>query len=225
MSQGRLGSGASRAITVGRLGLVPVIALSFMSAPAITTPALLLFMFADLFDGVLARRRGDDGLWRRALDSTVDRIAIDACFIAAAVTGAMPVLLVVAFLVRDLYCAGICASMMRERRVVLKMDLPYRALSCALAGWAFAAPFVSANARLAGAVALFAASLLAAVDLTFSVRQVRRAPTELQDAVVSAAALRRGRIERRNGAGTPVAENGVTAHSAAAGSMHQPAFS
>jgi phosphatidylglycerophosphate synthase len=197
-----------QAMTVGRIALIPVIAISFMAAPAVTSVALILFMFADLFDGIVARRRGDDGPRRRAVDSTIDRVAIDACFVAAAVTGAMPLLLVCAFLARDLYCGAICALMMAERRVAIKADLLYRGLNCVLAGWALAAPFLSANGRLAGALALFAASLLVAADLTASVRKVRRAPAVVRDKVISATALRRGLVEwepgpERPGAGAP----------------------
>lgn len=189
------GNIALGAITVSRLALIPVIAISFMSAPAITAPALVLFMFADLFDGILARHLGDDGPGRRAVDSVIDRIAIDACFVAAAVTGAMPVLLVCAFLARDVYCAAICAQMMAERRVAIKADLLYRGLNCALAGWALTAPFLSASGRLTGALVLFAASLFVTADLTLLVRRVRRAPSGVRDTVIGATALRHRRVD------------------------------
>jgi phosphatidylglycerophosphate synthase len=183
------------AITIGRIALIPVIALSFTSSPAVTSVSLLAFMFADLFDGVLARAVGDDGPARRALDSAVDRIAIDACLVAAAAVGAMPLLFVCAFLIRDLYCAVICALMMGERRVAIKADLLYRGLNCGLAGWALAAPFVSAGGRLAGAAVLFAASLVVAGDLTRSIRFVRRAPATVRSCVIAAADLRHGRVD------------------------------
>lgn len=184
-----------QALTVGRIALIPVIALSFMATPAVTSVSLILFMFADLFDGILARRAGGDGPSRRAVDSTIDRLAIDACFVAAAVTGVMPVVLVCGFLARDLYCAIICALMMAERRVAIKADLLYRGLNCGLAGWALAAPFLSAGALLTGAVVLFAASVVVAGDLTRSVRLVRRAPTVVRSRVVDATDLRHGRVE------------------------------
>lgn len=184
-----------QAMTIGRIALIPVIAISFMAAPAITSLSLALFMFADLFDGVVARRAGDDGPRRRAVDSTIDRIAIDASFVAAAVAGAMPLALVCAFLVRDLYCALICVRMIGERRVAIKADLLYRGLNCGLAGWALTAPFLSSGARLSGALVLFAASLVVAGDLTASVRKVRRAPARVRDTVISATALRHNRVD------------------------------
>jgi phosphatidylglycerophosphate synthase len=184
-------------ITVGRLALIPVIALSFMASPLITSVGLLAFMFSDLFDGILARSTGDDGPRRRAVDSIVDRVAIDACLVAAAVTGAMPPLLVCAFLARDLYCAVLCAGMMRERWVAIKADLLYRGLNCGIAAWALAAPFLSSGGRLASALLLFAVSLVAAADLTRSVRLVRRAPATVRDRVIAAADLRHHRIDWR----------------------------
>lgn len=189
------GGRALTVLTLGRVALVPLVALTFMAAPAVTTVALLAFMFADLYDGVLARRLGVDGPRRRAVDSAVDRVAIDACLVAAAVTGAMPVLLVCAFLLRDLYCAAICAGMMREREVAIKADLVYRGLNCLLAAWAMAAPLLSASGRLGTALVLFAASLLVAADLTRSVRLVRRAPALVENRVVSATRLRSRQVD------------------------------
>jgi phosphatidylglycerophosphate synthase len=182
-------------VTIGRLALVPMIAASFMSSPALTSIGLLLFMFADLFDGVLARSAGRDGPGRRVVDSVVDRMAIDACLIVAGAIGAMPVLLVCAFLLRDLYCAIICAAMVGERRVAIKSDLLYRGLNCGLAGWALAAPFLSADGRLVGAAVLLAVSIVVACDLTRSVGLIKSAPEEIRDRVISASDLRRGRVD------------------------------
>jgi phosphatidylglycerophosphate synthase len=183
------------ALTIGRLALVPVIAISFMASPLLTVAALLLFMVADLYDGILARRLGGDGPRRRAVDSIVDRVAIDACLVAAAVAGAMPIALVCAFLLRDLYCAVICVRMMRERSVAIKTDLLYRGLSCLFAGWAMAAPFLSAEGRLYSALALLVASLVVAGDLTRAVGLVRRAPATVRGRVIPAAALRRSQAD------------------------------
>lgn len=181
-------------LTAVRLALIPILAVSFMANSLVMTVALLTFMFADLFDGMLARQFGADGPRRRAEDSIVDRLAIDACLVGAAVTGAIPVVLVCAFLARDLYCAALCAQMMREREVAIKADLAYRGLNCAMAGWAIAAPFLSSTGRLASAGALFGVSIGVAVDLSRSVRLVRRAPAAVRDCVISATALRRGDV-------------------------------
>jgi phosphatidylglycerophosphate synthase len=200
MSEGRLGvQRLLTGITVGRIALIPVIAVSFMASPAITSVSLLAFMFADLFDGILARSAGNDGPRRRAVDSTVDRIAIDTCLVAAAVAGAMPLLLVCAFLARDIYCAVLCARMMSERWVAIKADLLYRSLNCGIAGWALAAPFLSTGGRQAGAMVLLAVSLVVAADLTRSVRLVRQAPLAVCDRVIAAADLRHYRADWQAG--------------------------
>jgi phosphatidylglycerophosphate synthase len=183
------------ALTVSRIALIPAIAASFLASPAVTTISLLVFMFADLFDGIVARGEGADGPRRRALDTTVDRIAIDAGLVAAAIAGAMPLLLLAGFLARDLYCGGICALMMAERRVAIKSDAFYRGLSCGFAAWALAAPFLSADGRSAGAAALFFAALLLSVDLTRSVRRVRSAPASVENLVLDAGSLRRGEVD------------------------------
>jgi len=187
------------ALTVSRIALIPVIAISFLASPAVTTAALLVFMFADLFDGIVARDQGDDGPRRRALDTSVDRVAIDAGLVAATIAGAMPFLLLIGFLARDLYCAGICALMLAERRVAIKSDLLYRGLSCGFAAWALAAPFLSAGGRSAAAAALLFAALLLAVDLTRSVRTVRSAPASVENLVLDAASVRRGHVGWRTG--------------------------
>jgi phosphatidylglycerophosphate synthase len=199
MSERRPAGKLLTALTLGRIALIPVIAISFMASPAVTAVSLLAFMFADLFDGVVARREGADGPSRRAWDSTVDRIAIDVGLVAAAASGAMAPLLLVGFLARDLYCAGICAVMIGERRVAIKADLLYQGLNCGLAGWALAAPFLSSGGRSAAAAALFLASLVVAADLTRSVQRVRSAPDSVRNLVVSATRVRRGDFDWKAG--------------------------
>jgi phosphatidylglycerophosphate synthase len=189
------GGGLPMALTVGRIALIPVISLSFMASPVITAVSLVTFMFADLFDGVLARLTGDEGPWRRAADSVVDRVAIDVCFVAAGLTGAMPALLVVAFLARDAYCSAICVGMMRERQVAIKADLLYRGLNGSLACWALAAPFLSTSGRSATALVLFGAALLVTADLRRSVRLVRRAPETVRNQVIDAGNLRNHQLD------------------------------
>lgn len=179
------------ALTVGRLVFVPIIIASFTVSAAVTTVALLLFIAADVYDGVVARRHGADGPARRALDSIVDRLAIDACLIGAWVSGAMPLPILCALLARDLYLALLCRRMMSERGVAIKADWPYRSLNLAVAGWAIVSPFVSADVRVGLAAALLSFSLLVALDLTRGVRMVLKAPPRLRDTVVDAGWLRR----------------------------------
>lgn len=182
---------ALTAVTVGRLVLVPVIIASFIVSPPITTAALLLFITADVYDGVIARRHKADGSARRALDSIVDRIAIDACLLAACVSGALPLPILCAFLARDLYLTFLCHGMMAERRVAIKADWLYRSLNLGVAAWAIAIPFISSAVRVGFAVSLLALSVIVAADLVRAVRIVRCAPPDFRNVVVDAGWLRR----------------------------------
>jgi len=181
-------------LTLARLSLVPVILLSFMRVPALTAAAIALFVFTDVFDGVLARNQGADGPRRRGLDSMVDRIGIDAGIVGAYLAGILPAALLVALLARDLYCAFICARMMYRRNVAIKADWMYRALNLSVALGAIAAPFLSPTlwVSLTGAMLLLAVAV--AIDLTRSVRLVEGTPPGLRDTVLSAGALRRQQI-------------------------------
>jgi phosphatidylglycerophosphate synthase len=177
-------------LTVGRLIFVPIIIASFTVSAPLTTVALLLFIAADVYDGVVARRHDADGPARRALDSIVDRLAIDACLVGAWVSGALPLPILCALLARDLYLALLCRRMMAERQVAIKADWLYRSLNLSVAGWAIVSPFVSAGARVGLALALLAFSLLVARDLSRGVRTVLNAPPRLRNTVVDAGWLR-----------------------------------
>ncbi len=179
-------------LTLARLALVPLFVATFLVVPAITTMALTLFIVADIYDGVLARRFDADGPTRRALDSIVDRIGIDAFLIGACVAGALPLPLLLALLARDLYCAVICTVMMHGRSVAIKADWVYRSLNLSVAAWALTAPFLSQTTRTVFAVALLAASIAVAIDLTRSVRRVMHAAPEMRDRVIRAGDLRVG---------------------------------
>lgn len=176
--------------TVGRLALIPGVIVTFLVSPAITTVSLLLFIAADVFDGVLARRFEADGPSRRVLDSIVDRIAIDACLVAAWVSGAMPLLILCGLLARDLYLASLCRKMVRERKVAIKADWLYRSLNLGVAGWALLAPFISQGARTVLAALLLGFSLVVARDLRNSISKVLGGPPELRSVVVDAGLLR-----------------------------------
>lgn len=184
------------AFTLFRLALVPPIVVSFMASPTITALALGAFMVGDLLDGVVARRLQVDDAVRRALDSVVDRLAIDACLVAAWAADAMPLWLLAVFLIRDAYCAALCVVMFRASRAAIKTDLLYRGLSFLIAVWALAAPFVSADVRDAWMAALTLAAVVVAVDLTRCVSTVLRLP-EAYGAVVPASRARRGHARRR----------------------------
>ncbi|TKV28125.1 CDP-alcohol phosphatidyltransferase family protein [Arthrobacter sp. NamB2] len=49
------------------------------------TVFITLFVFSDVIDGIMARIKGDGGLWGSFLDSTLDRIADGALFAGVAV--------------------------------------------------------------------------------------------------------------------------------------------
>jgi phosphatidylglycerophosphate synthase len=181
--------------TLARLCLIPVIVLSLMTKPLVSSAALVVFVIADVYDGVLARRLRCDGVQRRALDSVVDRLAIDSCLIGAYVVGALPVLLLVAFLARDAYCATVCYLMVRNRRVVIKADWVYRGLNLSLAASAIVGSFAPASIGVVIACALLAASLAVAIDLTRCVRNVLRAPAHMRQCVVAATSARHNAFE------------------------------
>lgn len=183
------------ALTLARLSLVPVIIISFMKVPALTTAAIVLFVIADIFDGVFARSRDADGPSRRALDSTVDRIGIDAGIVGAYLAGLLPIFLLVALLARDAYCALICARMMYRRRVAIKADWAYRTLNSSVALGAIAAPFLPQPLWISLTSVMLLLSLAVAVDLTRSVRFVEGSSRHLRGTVLSATELRRGVVQ------------------------------
>ncbi len=177
--------------TVARLALVPAIVLSFMKVPLVTCVAIVGFVAADIYDGILARRDGNDGPRRRALDSVVDRIGIDAGIVGAYVAGLLPLPLLVAFIARDLYCGAICARMLRRRGVAIKADWVYRSLNACVAIGAMAAPFISSTLWVGLAGGLLLAAVIVAVDLTRLVRSVESTPPSVRDFVIPAGELRR----------------------------------
>jgi phosphatidylglycerophosphate synthase len=167
-----------------------------MVHPAVTTACLGAFMVADLYDGVLARRCDADGPGRRALDSVIDRVAIDACLVGAWAVGAMPGLVLLGFLARDLYCSALCTWMFRRRHAAIKADLLYRGLNFLIAVWALAAPFLTQAARSAAAAALLGLAIVVSADLTRGVRRVVGSPQDLTGKVIPAGALRTRRVPR-----------------------------
>jgi phosphatidylglycerophosphate synthase len=186
----RLGP-AIAATTLARLALIPAIIATLGRAPAVTAIAVCAFVVADVHDGVLARRHDADGPARRSLDSIVDRVAIDACLIAAACIGTLPPVLLVAFLLRDGYCAAQCTRMVRRRRVAIKADWVYRSYNVSIAAWGVSIPYLGHDVAVLLAAALLAGSAVVAWDLTRLVAVVLAAPPGVRGIVVSATALRR----------------------------------
>jgi phosphatidylglycerophosphate synthase len=178
------------ALTLSRLLLVPVIVLTFLKAPSLTSVAIIAFVVADIYDGVLARRNGSDGPWRRALDSSVDRIGIDAGMVGAYVAGLLPLPLLMALIARDLYCAAICGRMLRRRGVAIKADWVYRSLNVFVAAGALAAPFLPPGLWVALTGGLLLAAIVVAIDLTRLVGSVESASPRFRDVVVPAGEIR-----------------------------------
>jgi len=189
------------ALTAIRLALIPPIIATLMSSPIATVVFLGLFMTLDLGDGVLARRMHRDDVARRSLDSVIDRIGIDACLIGAGAIGAMPIVLVLGFLARDLYCALICIRMVRERRVVIKADVFYRGLNVLIAAWALSAPLLTSDQRKDAALGVFVCSVVVAVDLRRMVRAVREAPSSVSNCVIAPRQLRASPLGRETSVG------------------------
>jgi phosphatidylglycerophosphate synthase len=190
--------------TIARLGLIPLVVATFMVHPAVTAACLGAFMVADLYDGVLARRFDADGPGRRALDSGIDRVAIDACLVGAWAVGALPGLVLLGFLVRDLYCSVLCAWMFSRCRAAINADLLYRGLSFLIAIWALVAPLLTQPARTASAAVLLGLAVMVAADLTRGVRRVVGSPQDLAGRVIPAGALRTRRDPLRTHPRLPV---------------------
>lgn len=179
--------------TVGRLAFIPVVILTLGNSTLLTALALAVFIGFDVYDGVLGRHRGTDGPARRALDSVIDRAAIQAVYVVATAEGLLPVALLVLMLARDVYCTAICSQMMRERWIAIRADWLYKVLNLSLAGWVILAPLVEADvaAWLFGAILAWGA--VVTVDLARGVRQVRGGDASFVGGVVSAGDLRRSR--------------------------------
>jgi phosphatidylglycerophosphate synthase len=191
------------AITLGRLFFVPIIIVSFDAVPAVTTAALAIFIAADLYDGVLARRLEADDTARRTLDTIVDRLSIWPVYIAITAWGYLAVPLLAVFAVRELFAAYWCQRVLRERDVVLRADWMYRTLNLMLAGWVILAPFESAAQRnaLFGVVLLFSA--VVAFDVMRSLRSVLTMPPGIRSVVIPAGELRARRAHRPVAAAQP----------------------
>jgi phosphatidylglycerophosphate synthase len=178
-------------LTLGRLVLIPpVIVFIDLGAHLAAIVSLSAFLVVDYYDGTLARRRSADGPTRRALDSTSDRIAIWAVFIAmtALSYAALPLVLVLG--VRDVYCAYSCHRVMRNRFVAIGADWPYRCLNALLAAWVMAAPALSTSARAGALGALCVLSVLVALDLRTAIKRVEAMPTAVTSTVIPAGDVR-----------------------------------
>jgi phosphatidylglycerophosphate synthase len=181
-------------VTAGRLTLVPLIATTFVVNTLVCDVALAVFMVFDLADGLIARRLVADTPLRRATDSVVDRVAIGICLVAACTVGAVPVAVLGALILRDVYCGCLGGMLLRERGVVLRGDLAYRVLTGAFGVWAFLVPALSAALADDMIDAILVASLLVAADYHNCAKRILSAPPEVRDRLLSVSQVRAGRL-------------------------------
>lgn len=179
------------ALTLGRLLLIPLVIACLTSWPRFTALPLLAFILVDVYDGVLARKRGSDTPARRALDSIADRIAIHAVFLAAVLLSLVPIVFWVLLLARDGYCAYWCYRIMNERWCAIRADWLYRTLNLSLAAWIVLSPLAPDSVVDLFAIAVLALAGVVAFDLTRSSRRLL-AMAWLSSEVVSATRLRSG---------------------------------
>jgi len=188
--------------TVGRLVLIPLVVLSIPQDMLVSGLALGLFILADIYDGVLGRKRCADGPSRRALDSIVDRVAVHAVYIPLTFQGLLPVELLLVMLVRDTYCGYQCSRIMHGRWIAVRADGYYKALNLSLAGWVVFTPFVSESLRIVTFSCMMLYAGAVAVDLTHAVKRVLSMPLDVENVVIPAGSLRR--MRRRTEHGTRV---------------------
>lgn len=183
------------ALTLGRLLLIPFVIASLSVAPAVTFSVLVVFILLDLYDGVAARRLGVDDVARRVLDSAVDRVSIWSVYAAAALSGLLPLPLLLVLAARDVYCGYWCYRLVAERDIAIKADWLYRSLNLALAGWIVVAPLVTSGLRKDLFLAICVYSAVVAVDLRRSIGIALAMSADAKSRVIPAHILRSAKSE------------------------------
>ncbi|WP_132253211.1 CDP-alcohol phosphatidyltransferase family protein [Methylobacterium segetis] len=109
-------------ITLGRLGLVPVILV--LIGQGAWGAALALFVVAgasDALDGFLAKRFGMESRLGALLDPLADKALLVSVFVALATVGALPVWLLAVVIARDLIVIGaILLARLNGRRLAIR---------------------------------------------------------------------------------------------------------
>lgn len=94
----------ANAITLTRLPfLVVIVALLYLGVPAVqvvTAFLVLILIFMDTLDGIVARRRSEVGMLGSKLDIAVDRIVEQVLWIVYAHLGLIPVAIPIIFVIR-----------------------------------------------------------------------------------------------------------------------------
>jgi phosphatidylglycerophosphate synthase len=176
--------------TLGRLLLIPMILVGFVLSPSLCAMALIAFIGADIYDGVLARGLNADGVGRRVLDSLIDRASVWTVLVILSVMGYLNPVLLGLLMARDVYCAWWCYRMLRRQRVAIKADWLHRCLNLAIAAWVISATMTSDLQRSVTFVLVLIFSIFVAVDLRSCVRRVLEDPRTSWGKVVPARSLR-----------------------------------
>jgi phosphatidylglycerophosphate synthase len=155
------------ALTAARLAVVPAVLVGLGQKSALAAVAIFTFVALDIIDGVIARAWTTDGAARRAADSAVDRIAIDASLVVAGAVGLIPWMIIAAFLARDCYCTLVCLRMYRASGgSVIKADWTHRSLNLSMAFGGVVAPWMPTEIRTPAALLVLAYAVVVAIDLT-----------------------------------------------------------
>jgi phosphatidylglycerophosphate synthase len=176
--------------TLGRLLLIPIVIAGFILSPALCVLTLIVFVGADIYDGVLARALNADDPARRALDSIVDRVSVWTVLVILSVLGYLNPILLALLMVRDLYCAWWCYQMVSRQRVAIKADWLHRGLNLAVAAWVISATLTNDAQRSVTFALVIVLSIIVAIDLRRCVAKVLDDPRTFWNTVVPARTLR-----------------------------------
>jgi phosphatidylglycerophosphate synthase len=107
--------------TLSRLGIGMIVALlvAEQAMPDLALALLLLFAGADLLDGELARKMMVESPLRKAIDATVDRLIVLACFASAWRAGELPLTpVILQFIAAGFLGSSSLLLLIKERRIV-----------------------------------------------------------------------------------------------------------
>ncbi len=168
------------ALTLARLGITAWLWTVVRHGWRQTAAVLLLVILADVFDGVIARRLGVDGVRRRFLDAAVDRFSIHSVYAFALWTHPQYCGWYWPLLVRDLIVVlGYWCFVKPTRRIIVGSGWhKWSSLSLALLGLLVVAESASAVAIVAPITIGIAYLLLA--DYLGLVLATRRAQIQMQ---------------------------------------------
>lgn len=106
-------------LTLSRLLVVLGLVWAVISQPTMALLWIVVVMVADVLDGVIARRRGEDTDGRRVLDAAVDRLSIHAAFGTALYLHPAMLWIYMPLLIRDVMALSVGAYVLRRRSLLL----------------------------------------------------------------------------------------------------------